>query len=143
VLSIVENQQGLPIVLKVKSANPSELRFAEEMVSAIRIPKKRGAPIRKPKILVADKGYQSQAFKKYLRKRGILFRIPRKKNQKKPRGRKPKNFRESYQQRFKVERGFAWMDNFRRLVVRYDRMVTMYRGFCVLACILMCLRALE
>lgn len=138
----MENKKGLPIVLRVESANPSELNFAELMVSSIRIPRKRGAPIRKPKIVVADKGYQSQAFHRFLRKKGILIRIPRKKNQKKPRGRKPVNFSDSYHERYKVERTFGWMDNFRRLVVRYDRFVSMYHGFCVLACIRMCLRHL-
>ncbi|WP_369126365.1 transposase [Paludifilum halophilum] len=65
--------------------------------------------------------------------------MPKKKNQKSSRGRKPTEFQVAYRQRFKVERSFAWMDNFRRLVVRYDRMASMYRGFNVLVCIIMCL----
>ncbi|SDZ06454.1 IS5 family transposase [Thermoactinomyces sp. DSM 45892] len=140
VFSVVENKNGLPIALLIENANPHEITFAEKIVSEIRIPQKRGAPIRKPKILVADKGYISQAFRTYLRRKGILVRIPFKKNQKPPKGLQPKDFQSSYKQRFKVERSFAWMDNFRRLVVRYDRFSWIYRGFNVLACIIMCLR---
>jgi transposase len=140
VLSIVENKKGLPIALLVEDANPHEINFAEKIVEKIRIPQKRGTPLKKPKILVADKGYNSQVFRTYLQKKGILSRIPLKKNQKPKRGRKPKDFGNAYKQRFKVERCFAWMDNYRRLVVRYDRSALMYRGFCMLACIIMCLR---
>lgn len=139
VFSVVENKKGLPIALLVENANPHEINFAEKIVNEIRIPQRRGAPIKKPKILVADKGYQSQAFRAFLRKKGILCRIPKKKNQKSSRGRSITDFQAAYRQRFKVERSFAWMDNFRRLVVRYDRMDSMYRGFNVLACIIMCL----
>lgn len=140
VLSIVENKKGLPIALLVVDANPHEINFAKKIVEKIRIPQERGAPFKKPKILVADKGYTSQAFRTYLRKKGILHRIPFKKNQKARLRSKPKDFGTAYKQRFKVERCFAWMDNFRRLVIRYDRSHFMYQGFCVLSCILMCLR---
>ena len=34
-----------------------------------------------------------------------------------------------YKQRWIVERTIGWLGNFRRLVVRYDRSLTMYRGF--------------
>lgn len=137
--SIVENKKGLPIALLIENANPHEINFAEKIVNEIRIPQKRGAPIKKPKLLVADKAYQSQAFQAFLRKRGILYRIPRKKNQKALRGRTSTNFDAAYRQRFKVERSFAWMDNYRRLIVRYDRFDFIYRGFNILACIIMCL----
>jgi len=34
-----------------------------------------------------------------------------------------------YRRRWKVERTFAWLGNFRRLVVRWDRSLTIYSGF--------------
>jgi len=45
-----------------------------------------------------------------------------------------------YKRRWKVERTFAWLQNFRRLVVRWDRKLTIYRGFFHLACLLITLR---
>jgi transposase len=47
-----------------------------------------------------------------------------------------------YRKRWKVERTFAWLGNFRRLVVRYDRRLDMYRGFFHLACALITLRCI-
>ena len=43
--------------------------------------------------------------------------------------------------RWKVERLFAWLQNFRRLVVRYEYDAENVRGFVQLGCILIFLRA--
>jgi len=48
-----------------------------------------------------------------------------------------------YRKRWKVERTFAWLGSFRRLVVRYDRRLDMYRAFFHLACAIITLRFLE
>ena len=45
--------------------------------------------------------------------------------------------------RWVVERTFAWLGNYRRLVVRYDRSLNMYRAFFHLACALITLRFLN
>ncbi len=43
---------------------------------------------------------------------------------------------------WKIERTFAWLGNFRRLVVRWDRLITVYRAFFHLACLVITLRQL-
>ena len=50
--------------------------------------------------------------------------------------------RERYRRRYKVERTFAWIGSFRRLTVRYDHSLTIYRAFFHLACIIIVLRRL-
>jgi transposase len=47
-----------------------------------------------------------------------------------------------YKRRWKVERTFAWLGNFRRLVVCYERSLKMYRAFFHVACLLITLRKL-
>jgi transposase len=42
----------------------------------------------------------------------------------------------SYRLRWIIERTLAWLGNFRRLVVRYDRHLSVYQGFFNLAYIL-------
>jgi transposase len=44
----------------------------------------------------------------------------------------------AYHQPWKVERCFGWMDNCRRLVVRYERHPRLYKAFCLVAIILWC-----
>ncbi len=39
-----------------------------------------------------------------------------------------------------MERLFAWLGQFRRLVVRHERLVEVFRGFVLVAFILICLR---
>jgi len=45
-----------------------------------------------------------------------------------------------YRKRWKIERTFAWLGNFRRLVVRYERDTLMYSAFFHLACCLILVR---
>jgi transposase len=42
--------------------------------------------------------------------------------------------------RWKVERAFAWLQNYRRLVVRYEQHSVNFLGFVQLACVLILLR---
>ena len=47
-----------------------------------------------------------------------------------------------YKRRWKIERLFAWLGNFRRLVVRYARRMENYLGLVRLGCIVILLRYL-
>jgi len=40
-----------------------------------------------------------------------------------------------YKRRWKIERTNAWLKNFRRATVRWDRNLTAYNGFVHIACI--------
>jgi hypothetical protein len=46
-----------------------------------------------------------------------------------------------YRRRWKVERTFAWLQNFRRLVTRYERKASMFLAFVHVACLFITLRA--
>ncbi len=45
-----------------------------------------------------------------------------------------------YKRRWIVERTIGWLGNFRRLVVRYDRSLTIYQAFFHVACFMIVLR---
>ena len=139
VMAVVDGN-GLPIGLHVASA-PHELTLAEPTLNTIRVPQKHGRPKTRPKELVADKAYDSADFRHKLRKRGIKPTIPtfQRRNPKSPKRGRPLRVGTPYRHRWKVERCFAWMDNCRRLVVRYDRHLHIYKAFCLLAISLWCL----
>ena len=40
----------------------------------------------------------------------------------------------AYRRRWKIERTIAWVQNFRRLVVRYDRSIAMFNAQIQIAC---------
>jgi transposase len=45
-----------------------------------------------------------------------------------------------YKKRWKVERLFAWLQNFRRIQVRHDRNLNNYLAFVLLGCMIIFLR---
>jgi IS4 transposase len=61
-----------------------------------------------------------------------LYRRGRKKTHD---GRKPRR----YKRRWKIERLFAWLDNYRKLVICYRRYAENFLGFVRLACVLILL----
>jgi transposase len=94
-----------------------------------------------PQRLVADKAYDSDPLRQRLRAWGIELVCPHRKGRTKPRSQDGRPLRR-YRRRWKVERTFAWLGNFRRLVVRYERKLKMYQAFFHLACVLITLRQL-
>lgn len=142
---VVVEGQGVPIGVLLASARHAEVRLAPATLATVRVPQARGRPRTRPRQLVADRGYDSRAFRQSLRRRGIRPCIPPRRQQGRRRpGRPLQAFRKEYASRWIVERTFAWLNNFRRLVVRYERLIHVYSGFFLLACILICLaRILE
>jgi transposase len=142
VMAVVDGE-GLPLGLYIDQAQAHEIRLAERTVATIRVPQLQGhgRPRTRPVELVADAAYDSRAFRQTLTHRGIratIARNGRRQLQWVRRGRPPRTTWPAGE-RWKVERTFAWMDNCRRLVVRYDRAVEHYHAFCLLAFILWCL----
>ena len=127
--------KGIPLAFLLASANCAEVKLAEATLERIRVPRKRGRPRKRPKRLVADRAYDSDPLRGWLRRKGVRPCIPPRKNRK---GRR-KTWEEEYKKRWHVERTFAWMGNYRRLLVRHERLISVYEGFFALACIMICL----
>jgi IS5 family transposase len=89
-----------------------------------------------------DKAYDSRQLWQSLRARGIRASVPERKRRGKRRhkGPKPKLYPAS-ERRWQVER-VNWMDNFRGLVVRYERKAEHYLAYATVSAILICLRVL-
>lgn len=89
--------------------------------------------------MIADKGYDCDALRQRLARRGIELVAPHRKNRKKPPTQDGRALRR-YKRRWIIERTIAWLGNFRRLTVRYDRSLTIYRAFFHIACFMIVLR---
>lgn len=91
-----------------------------------------------PVRLIGDMAYDSDRLDQALLKEGIELVAPHRPN----RWRLTQDGRplRRYRRRWKVERLFAWLHNFRRLVVRWERYPQNYLGFIHLACLLILLR---
>src|SRR5215211_4524142 len=134
----VVDGHGTPLGLLVASAQQAEVRLAEPTLATIHVPQRRGRPKTRPRELVADKAYDSQAFRERLRCRGIRPCIPHRRGKRPRRGQKPDLA--GYRERWHVERSFAWLGSFRRVLVRYERQVAVYQALVTLTAIVVCLR---
>jgi transposase len=91
--------------------------------------------------VIADKAYDSDPLRTRLRRRGITLIAPHRSNRCHTPPQDGRVLRR-YQRRWIVERSSAWLGNFRRLVVRCDRSLTIYQAFVHIACWIIVLRRL-
>ncbi len=138
---VVVDGRGLPLGEYLHSASPAEVRLAETTLATIRVGRchRAGRPRQKPMRVIADKAYDSDPLRERLARRGIELIAPHRSNRKKPATQDGRALRR-YRRRWIVERTNAWLGNFRRLVVRYDRSLTIYRAFFHIACFMIVLR---
>jgi transposase len=138
---VVVDGGGLPLGNYLHSASPAEVQLAETTLATIRVGRchRAGRPRQKPMRVIADKAYDSDPLRKRLRERGIELVCPHKKNRVRPATQDGRALRR-YRRRWIVERTNAWLGNFRRLVVRYDRSLTIYGAFFHIACFMIVLR---
>jgi transposase len=140
---LVVDSHGLPLGFHLDSANVAEVKLAEQTLDTIRVARPRGRPKCRPEKLVADRGYDSSAFRQALRRRGIRMCIPPKRRPaawKAKRGRPIVAHKADYRLRYTVERSFAWLGNFRRLLIRWEWQWEVYRSHFTTALLLICLR---
>jgi len=139
---VVVDGQGVPLGGTLTSAAPAEVTLIEGTLGQVKVPRKnRGRSKNRIKRLIADKGYDSDPLRKRLKERDIDLICPHRRGRVKPKLQDGRKLRR-YRRRWKIERTFAWLGNFRRLVVRYDRLISIYQGFFHLACIVITLRQL-
>jgi transposase len=140
---LVVDGNGLPLGFHLDSAQVAEVKLAERTLDTISVARPRGRPRQRPDKLVADRGYDSSTFRQALRRRGIRMCIPAKRRPvtwKAKRGRPVIARKDDYRQRFKVERSFAWLGNFRRLLIRWERLFAVYHGWFTVALMVVSLR---
>ncbi len=140
---LVTDGNGLPIGFCLASANRHEVKLAVPTLETVRVPRRRGGRSKqRPKELVADRAYDSKLFRRWLRSKGIKPTIPsyERRARKRPKRGRPVKAGPGYAERWKVERTFAWLGNFRRLLVRHERYLSTFRAFFLVAFVLMVLR---
>ncbi len=99
-----------------------------------------GRPATRPRRVLADKGYSSQANRAYLRRRGIRAVIPERRDQQANRarrgragGRPPAFDKTAYRRRNVVERCFNRLKQYRAIATRYDKTALSYQAMIDLA----------
>jgi transposase len=95
-----------------------------------------GRPRVRPRLLVADRGYDAKVLRRYLHQRGIAHVIPERretKRKRRRRGRPPKFCASTYRCRNVIERLIGWLKEHRRLATRFDKLASSFLAMVKLA----------
>ena len=124
---------GVPIAVDATSASPHEVTFVDDTLDACFLE-------HVPEKVIGDKAYDSDPLdQRMAQERGVELIAPHKGNRRKRPTQDGRTLRR-YKRRWKVERLFAWLQNFRRLVVRYEYHLENFLGMIQLGCIVILLR---
>nr|WP_244259004.1 IS5 family transposase [Burkholderia vietnamiensis] len=118
-LHLAVDEAGRPLRMIVTEGQAADISCAHELIEHLRT----GA-------VIADKGYDSDAFVNAIRAARAKAVIPPRSNRKTKR----RYSRVLYRTRNIVERFFNRIKHFRRVSTRYDKLVGNYLAFAVLAC---------
>src|SRR5205085_4476076 len=115
-LEVVIDGRGVPLAVVPAAADVAEVDLAgpalADLPAGIAVP--AGVPV------VADKGYDSDPLRERLAAAGFTLVSPHRANRTKPPTNDGRRLRR-YRRRWLVERTNAWLQNFRRVVVRWER----------------------
>ena len=131
----VADGAGLPLAVSIASASPHEVTLVDATLNACFAPDL-------PDRLIGDRAYDSDPLDaKLLAERKIALIAPHRTNRRRPATQDGRPLRR-YRRRWRIERLHAWLQNFRRLVTRYERHAVNFLGFVQLGCIMILLRHL-
>ncbi|WP_456452787.1 IS5 family transposase [Hydrogenimonas sp.] len=118
----IADASGLPVALCTGSASPHEVKYVEPTLEKMFV-------AQKPEKLIGDKAYDSDKLNKKLEeKHDVEMIAPHRANRAKPQTQDGRKLRR-YKKRWKVERLFAWLQNFRRIQTRWEYHLANFHGF--------------
>ena len=129
----VADSAGLPISVHVESATPHEVTLVQDTLANAFVDE----PLAR---LIGDNAYDSDRLDEELAETGVEM-IARHRGSRKNRTQDGRPLRR-YRRRWKIERLFAWLQNYRRLTVRWEYRLDNFLGMLHLACALILMRHL-
>lgn len=132
-IMVLVDARGLPVAVDTMSASPGECTLVQGLFDFM-------LTEHKPERVIGDKAYDSDGLDQDMAQRGIEMIAPHRSN------RKPENRTQDgrplrrYSRRWTVERTIGWIQNFRRLCIRWEKSTRLFQGFLHLGCALLLLK---
>jgi transposase len=127
--------RAFPLVIQRTRAIRNDSQQALALVDAIPLLQgKRGRQRHRPGCVLGDRGYDAEAIRQSLRDRQIIPCLAK---------RNTEHGSGLGRWRWVVERMFAWLNQFRRLRVRYEKRADLHEASLSLGCTLICWNVLE
>jgi transposase len=124
---------GVVLSVAVQSASPHEVTLVESTLEQRFV---AGLPGK----LIGDKAYDSDALDERLAAQGIELIAPHRTGRKKRATQDRRQLRR-YKRRWKIERFFAWLFNYRRCIARHEHKAKNFKAIVLLACIMIYLKS--
>lgn len=131
-LMVIADAAGLPLAVHTTSASPHEVTLVEATLA-------QSVTLGRPQRLIGDRAYDSDPLDQRLAAQGITLIAPHRTNRSKPKTQDDRVLRR-YRRRWKIERLFAWLNKYKRVLVRWDRLVEHFLAFVHLACAMILMR---
>lgn len=126
-IMIMVDAKGLPIAVNSSEAGPHESTQVAPLFDFM-------VTVDFPERLIGDKAYDSDKLDETMQRLDVDMISPHRSN------RKPENKTQDgrklrrYKRRWTVERTIAWLQNYRRLCIRWEKSALMFQGFINLTC---------
>jgi transposase len=129
-IMILVNAKGLPLAVSTGSASPHESGLIQELFGFM-------LSSEMPERIIGDKAYDSDKFDAQLAGQGIEMIAPNRANRSRS---QDERVLRSYKRRWTVERTIGWLQNYRRLCIRWEKSTLAFQGFLHLACSLLLMK---
>ena len=132
-IMVLVDARGLPVAVDTAPAGAHESKLVQRLFDFM-------LTEQTPPRVIGDKAYDCDQLDAELAERGVELIAPHRA------GRKPENITQDrrplqrYRRRWTVERSIAWIQNFRRLCIRWEKSTKLFQGFLHLACTFLLLR---
>jgi transposase len=131
---LLTDATGLPLAITLTGGNRNDVTQLLPLLDGVKpIRGRRGRPRKRPRQVIADRGYDHDKYRREVWRRGVKPVIAR---------RETEHGSGLGVYRWVVERTFGWLHQFRRLRTRYERDPTMHEAFMHLGCAIVCWRRL-
>lgn len=130
-IMLLVDAKGLPVAAYSTEAGPHESRLVQGLFDFM-------VTHEVPARIVGDKAYDSETLDATLAARDIEMIAPHRSNRR-ARTQDGRPLRR-YRRRWTVERSISWLQNFRRLCIRWEKSACLFQGFLHLSCSILLLK---
>jgi transposase len=134
-LMVMADAHGLPLAVHTAAASPHEVTLVEATLAAT-------YTVGRPQRLIGDRAYDSDPLDHTLAAQGIELIAPHRRNRKRAPTQDGRPLRR-YRRRWKIERLFAWLNKYKRVMTRWDHCSERFTAFVHLALAMILLRRLQ
>lgn len=132
-IMIMVDAKGLPIAVNTGSASPHESTLVEPLFDFM-------VTVDFPENLIGDKAYDSDKLDTIMAEKEVNMIAPHRANRKLKNKTQDGRMLRRYKRRWTVERTIGWLQNYRRLCIRWEKSTQMFQGFINLTCTLLLMK---